>query len=1464
MHHRQTGQPHLLLTVFLTIIWCLAFVGQVPGARASDSAQREVPTFTQNHPREQADAERLPSGVVAKFEPSLLKQLLASDPRKLHRVVVELSAQANLQGLQQDGLSRLDQRSQVTSLLQATALESQAGLLAYLQARQAGGAVQQMRSFWIFNGLALTADVETMLVLAARPEVREIRQDHWRQWVEPFSTSGGQASLAGTDSQWSISHVRADLAWKNLGLDGSGVTVAIMDTGVDGQHPALQSQYRGYRPGGLSVHAGNWICTTDEGYLYPVDPHGHGTHVAGTAVGSQDDAYQAIGVAPGANWIGVKILDDAGYAYDSWIHAGFEWIMAPDGNPALAPDVVNGSWGSQSDTDEAFRPDLQALRAAGIAPIFAAGNEGPYTSSLRSPASYPEAIAVGATDDQDQVARFSSRGPSPWHEIKPEVTAPGVQIRSSLPGGTFGVKNGTSMAAPHVTGIVALMLQADPTLTVENIESILTSTAVPLDIQLPNNNSGWGRVDAYSAAAVALQAGFLVGQVTRLPDQQPLPTAFVTAQSELGEHQATVAVDETGHYQLALPAGRFSVKATAFGYEAQTIAAVEIQATLTQTLQFQLQPAPAGVLWGQVTDDDTGGPVSVLVSVPGTPASTTSDAQTGQYSLPLPAGAYTVEIAQNGYRRLRVPRVDIVTGQATRLDLSVSPAPTLLLVDSGRWYYDSQIGYFKQALDDLLYVHDLWEIRRLDSDLPTLADLGSYQVVVWSSPQDSPGLIGAGDVISDYLRSGGTLLLTGQDVGFWDGGLNGYLFHEYYDRLLKAMAVADNAGRNDLLGLPGEILEGLSLALNGSDSANNQIAPDAIAVLDTREATMIGQYESDSGAALTATGCQSYRAVYLAAGLEGLGDRAARAEAMDRALTWLSTPQPEVEVRLDPPHQDQIWLEAQSITYTVELQNRGASTDRFSLELSPSAWPVSIWDASYAETITQSEALAPCQSQILRLEVTIPPDVGWNLTDIVTLTARSHADGTRSAQATFSSKAPAPILLVDDERWYDLQGRYRAALEASALPYDVLELNPPPDPDLVSSTMAKLQRYPLLLWFTGYDWYKTLTPEDEERLAAYLDTGGRLLLSSQDYLYTSGFTDFARDYLGVIGYTESLTVTQVSGAVSGPFSAGLDPYELEYPFRNWSDALRASPGTSFVFWGQHGQPAALARQKIPWKTAFFAFPLEALSARDMAAVLGNAIEWLAPLGDSSFVPDHLVTAPGQELTYSLTICNTGPRLLTNVSLSNTVPLSATYLPGSLSGPAAYDPGTRRIFWSGPLTVGEAITISYRVQLAPDLPDGAQIVNAAYLSDESGLGIQHIATTSINTSDLASSLKSASTQVSGPGETLTYTVSLRNLGLRPALAHLDDPAPPYGVYLPGSGWASSGQLTSTAKAVTWAGSILEGQVVTLTFPAVISPTVAGRYVYNRAILEDGWGRRHPLEAYTWVEAHLFLPLILRQP
>jgi uncharacterized repeat protein (TIGR01451 family) len=232
------------------------------------------------------------------------------------------------------------------------------------------------------------------------------------------------------------------------------------------------------------------------------------------------------------------------------------------------------------------------------------------------------------------------------------------------------------------------------------------------------------------------------------------------------------------------------------------------------------------------------------------------------------------------------------------------------------------------------------------------------------------------------------------------------------------------------------------------------------------------------------------------------------------------------------------------------------------------------------------------------------------------------------------------------------------------------------------------------------------------------------------------------------------------------------------------------------------------------------------------------------------------------LVYTLTIRNSGPELLSSVTLSNTVPLSTTFVVGSLEGPATYDPASKRILWNGELVAGGSITIGYRLQLDPQLPDGTVVRNVAHLSDERGLNLDRVATSRVNTADLSGSVKAASTKIAGPGQTITYTMLLRNDGSSPAQAQLKDPYPPYAVPLPGSAWASRGLLIPTTEALLWTGVIPEGQAVTITFPVVISPSATTLYVLNRASLDDGWGEVRSIETYSWIQARIYLPLVYR--
>jgi bacillopeptidase F len=416
-------------------------------------------------------------------------------------------------------------RSSVVSELRATAQETQYEVLEYLQKQEEKGHAREIQSYYVVNAIAVTATKEVMEKVANFQEVEKILPNETRQLFVPEKSSVAvQEPAANTNSiEWNIDRVGAPAVWE-MGIDGSGITVASIDTGVQWDHPALKEKYLGYDSAtGQATHENYWFDAV-RGQATPYDDHGHGTHVTGTMVGSEPDGSNVIGVAPGAKWIAVKAFTADGGTDADLLEAG-DWILAPNGDPNLAPDVVNNSWGGGAGLDEWYRPMVQAWRAAEIFPEFSAGNTtltnpgGP--GSVANPANYPEAVATGATDINNKLGSFSLLGPSPYGEIKPELTAPGVNIRSSVPGSGYeGGWNGTSMAGPHVAAAIALLLQANANLTVNDLEEILQSTAIPLTDNTfptsPNNGYGSGLLNVYDAvSSVVSGLGKLKGQVTK-------------------------------------------------------------------------------------------------------------------------------------------------------------------------------------------------------------------------------------------------------------------------------------------------------------------------------------------------------------------------------------------------------------------------------------------------------------------------------------------------------------------------------------------------------------------------------------------------------------------------------------------------------------------------------------------------------------------------------------------------------------------------------------------------------------------------------------------------------------------------------------------------------------------------------------------------------------------------------------
>lgn len=401
--------------------------------------------------------------------------------------------------------------------LVATAESSQARIRTVL--RDSGA---EMRPFWIANLIEVrTANGALPHLLAAHPEVAEIAAP---PEIEPIVIFPG-VEVPHTESiGWNIGHIRADLVWSDYGVTGEGAVVGSIDSGVEYDHPSLVDHYRGNLGGGVFDHNYSWydpalLCGNPS--IEPCDLDGHGTATTSIAVGD-DGGDNQIGVAPGARFIMAAVNWTP-----SGVLAAMQWMMAPtdlngqNPSPDLRPHVVNNSWGWTTPSTY-FQGAVQAWLASGIFPVFAIGNEGPGCGTERFPAGYLEAYAVGAHDSNDFIASFSSRGPSPFGGIKPDIVAPGVDIRMAVPGGAYATFSATSFSTPHVTGTVALMVSLNPEIVgkPETVRLHLNHSAIDRsDLTCggdPVNNNVWGegRLDAFDAASFLLIDGFESGDTS--------------------------------------------------------------------------------------------------------------------------------------------------------------------------------------------------------------------------------------------------------------------------------------------------------------------------------------------------------------------------------------------------------------------------------------------------------------------------------------------------------------------------------------------------------------------------------------------------------------------------------------------------------------------------------------------------------------------------------------------------------------------------------------------------------------------------------------------------------------------------------------------------------------------------------------------------------------------------------------
>lgn len=714
---------------------------------------------------------------------------------------------------------------------------------------------QNLKSFWINNSIVMKTAVSEVASLMQREDIESIMLDRTIFLEEPTSSVASDMDQSEKFTYGLIKIGIPELR-KKYNITGKGVIVGLLDSGW-AEHPDLGDRVKRSRD-----------FVSDKPDNKPNDGHGHGTHCLGT-IGGSDTSGKSIGVAPDVEFIVGKIYrDDASTEASRQIEA-MQWMADPDGNPDTPdhPKVVSNSWGwkfHQMPDASAFQRAVQTWRELGIVPIFSAGNSGPWKETIGYPGGFPETIAIGATDADDEIASFSSRGPVLRNGDllgKPNISGPGVDVYSGNLTGGYVKMSGTSMSAPHVAGVVALLFQVFPELGVRGIEQILNKTAVDLGDAGFDYKFGSGRVDALAAVEQAMISGRLF-----LPGSENARGSMrVTLQP--GHHVYELVDGEA--LDIVLEAGKYQLRVEKFGFQ-EFNQSVDLKALKSTVVAPELSPLPQAEveIITKVKDDESwviihDSPFGILTTV------------NGRLKQNLPYGRYKISVVRKGFES---QSFDLNLSSDQSLEIALESAPDCLVVN------DDPEGHFGQFYTAALGSYKLSNRVQLSKTL-SMAQLLAYNRVIWFTGNAEENVLDGHEqiAIQNYLEMGGQLLLTGHGIG---NDLKGSSFfykvlgarYQYQRRLFRDVKFVQS---------------GYKLKLNGDDSADNQSKPDVLKPFSENSISVLKYSLLGSAGILHRFG--TGKVLYLGFGIEGIRGADARAVALQQLFGLLK---PSVEDQL--------------------------------------------------------------------------------------------------------------------------------------------------------------------------------------------------------------------------------------------------------------------------------------------------------------------------------------------------------------------------------------------------------------------------------------------------------------------------------------------------------------------------------------------------------------------------------------
>ncbi|MBN1756532.1 S8 family serine peptidase [bacterium] len=527
-------------------------------------------------------------------------------------IIMEQQAEANdLQAFKL--LSIEERRDSAISILKGIAENTQAPIFYALRQLEQEGIIKGIRSLWIINAISLYSPEEWIPQLEQLPGIRKVTIDHPQPALLSVTTP--------SDTTWGLTRIQALEIRENLGLMGKSVLLAILDTGVGYNHPDLFGQI--WRNLGEIPYDGidndsNGYVDDWHGYNFAdssgevADNEGHGTHVAGSIVGDGSQGTY-IGVAPEARLMVCKVLSSSGSGRQANAWEGVQYAVQEG---AQAMNLSIGWRYTDGGDRSSWRTVVSNAVAAGVVMVIAAGNERsfgePPPNNMRTPGDVPEALTIGSTTFIDSLSSFSSIGPVGWGEIepffdypyppgllKPDISAPGSEILSSTLGGGYGNNSGTSMASPHVTGTVALMLQANPELSPEEVKGFIQASAVDRGPAGPDSLFGAGRLNSYQAVLLAMEEVSSISGTCLPPAIINISPGYLTffCESPGGEYSAILKADTT--YQITF---------SQFGYYPETLY-VYLPPDTALEIDISLSILPTITVNMEVRDFDSGEPV---------------------------------------------------------------------------------------------------------------------------------------------------------------------------------------------------------------------------------------------------------------------------------------------------------------------------------------------------------------------------------------------------------------------------------------------------------------------------------------------------------------------------------------------------------------------------------------------------------------------------------------------------------------------------------------------------------------------------------------------------------------------------------------------------------------------------------------------------------------------------------------